>query len=210
MRCVHLLPNPQGHLLHKVFPFVSLVSKNHKPVIVLGPKYSSNTLAGLAHCVKAEEVLFTNFIVLVQELHASSQISRQRILEWDSEHHHTTTVVACKVNTFRDFAPRNRKEDRPPAVVTSFFVVVEGHHRLHVVFGFDEYQFVFQNLLQKTHLVPLYYNVLHVFVASKKAHHSVRYNPSQLHHHVSEVPHDSCILAFVELGANLQLVCSFG
>ena len=60
--------------------------------------------------------------------------------------------------------------------------------------------------LQDAHLIPLGHNGVHVGVAHKKGHNTVRNDKGQLHQHPAVVAHNIGVIAHVKLGAEWHLV----
>jgi hypothetical protein len=77
-------------------------------------------------------------MILLQELHAGSQVSTQSVLERDSEDDDTSPVVTCEIDTLRNLTSRDRKEDSASAIVARLLVVLESKHSLQVVFSLNE------------------------------------------------------------------------
>ena len=69
---VELVTNPLGQLLEIIFPLIPLVCKDHLPIVILGTEYSTYTLRSLAHGIEGQEVLISDLIILLKELHACS------------------------------------------------------------------------------------------------------------------------------------------
>ena len=100
-----LVFDPVRNLLEKVLPLITSIGKDHEPVVVLASQNSANALGCLSHSIKSQEVLTPDGILLFKELHASPQVSGQRVLERHTKNYHSSTVVIIEIHAFRHFSP---------------------------------------------------------------------------------------------------------
>ena len=118
-----LVSDPLRELVEIAFAFVPLVSKNHHSIVILRPEYSSNTLWCLTHGIKCEELFVFDIVIFLQELHPCSQVSAESILEWDTEHHHSSSIVSCKIYTLWNFTSCNWEEDCTSSIIACLLVI---------------------------------------------------------------------------------------
>lgn len=204
-----LVAYPLRQLLEVILALVALIRENHLSIVVLGAEDASHALACLTHSIKRKKVLVSNLVILLQELHARSQVSTQCVLERYAKDYDTPTVVSCKVDAFGDFAACYGEENGATAIVTGLFVVFKGEHRLEIVLCLDENELVSKHSLQDAHLVPLDNDVLHILVAREEADEAVGDYPTQLDQKTAVVAHDTRVLSLVKLGTDGELVGSF-
>lgn len=132
-------------------------------------------MRALSHGIECQEVILSDLKIIFEELHASFEVAAQGVLVGDSKHYHTSAVMVCKVNSFRDLASCNGEEDCSSAIVTGLLVVLKSHDGLEVVFGFNVDELVLTHLLQNAHLIPLNNDVLHVLVGGEETNYAIRY-----------------------------------
>ena len=202
--------DPGRELLDVVSALVALIGEDHQPIVILGSQDSAHALRGLTHGIEGEEVCIADLVVFLEEEHAGAQVSRGGVLEWDSKHHDTPSIVACKIDSFRHFTASNGEKHSTSAIVTSLLVVLKSHDCLFVVFGLDEDQFVLEDALENAHLVPLDNHMLHVPVRREEANHAVGHDSTELFQEVAIVPNHSSVLSLLELRAHMNLVKTLG
>ena len=176
----HLILDPHWELVHLVASLEPCICEDHHSVIIFASEYSTYTLRALPHRIESEEFVFSDLESVVQILHSRSQISAQCVLVWDSEHHHSSSVMSSKVDTFRDLTSGNGEEDSPTTIVACLFVVFKSKNSLKVIFRLDIDQFVLSDFLQDSHFIPLKYDMLHISIGCKEAHNAIGDNLTQL------------------------------
>ena len=175
-----LVSDPLWQLLEVVSALVALVCEDHLPVVVLGAENTADALARLPHCIERQEVLVTDLVVFLEELHASSQVPTQRVLERNAKDYDASAIVSSEVNTLGDFTSSDREKYGTSAIVTGLLVIFERQNCFQVVLSLNENEFVLEHALQDAHFIPLDNHVLHVLVAREEADHAVGDYPAEL------------------------------